>query len=56
MQEALEAMSFAYGRVGAEEDGSICIHESEDMVYTHEEESELNDDQLMKQRRSTGVV
>ena len=39
------SFAYAYDQVGAEEDGSICIRESEDMVYTHEGESKLNDDQ-----------
>ena len=49
MQEVLEEMYYAYEQSGAEEDGSICIHESGDVPYTVEEESELNRDQSENQ-------
>ena len=49
MQEAHEEMYFAYDQSGAEEDGSNCTHESGDLPYTVEEESELNRDQSENQ-------
>ena len=49
VQEAHEETSFAYDQSGAEEDGSSCTHESGDVPYTAEEESELYRDQSENQ-------
>ena len=42
MQEGLEEKSLADDQSGAEEDGSNCIRESGDILYTAEEDLELN--------------
>ena len=42
VKEAPEGMSLADDQSGAEEDGGNCIRESGDILYTAEEDLELN--------------